>query len=134
MIIRVNFKDNDYSKYFEEFFENFSIVNYYANINYLRDKADKDSIKMYVDKRIRMEDLYNKVFYMPEKLTSVEKRKFAKYVKESIIAYFSNKFKPDTLHYIDEATTVTLLKTYTDMWENDESIYYFTNKNISILQ
>ena len=35
MIIRVNFNDNDFGSYFEEFFRQFKFVNYYENVRHI---------------------------------------------------------------------------------------------------
>ena len=134
MIIKVNFNDNDFGGYYEDFFKQFKFVNYYENIRCLEDKNDSSSLKKYADKKTDMGNLYNKVFYNPDDLTNSEKKRFSKYVKESILAYLSKDVKPETLHYLDINTTVTLRNTYVDMWENGETIYYFTNKDIYILQ
>lgn len=134
MIIRVNFNDNDFGSYFEEFFRQFKFVNYYENVRQLRDKDDEKSLREYRDKKIDMEELYEKVFYKPDDLTVVEKKRFSKYVKESILAYLSSRVDEDVLHYLDINISVTLRKTYVDEWENGETIYYFIGRDKSILQ
>lgn len=134
MIIRVNFNDNDFGSYFEEFFRQFKFVNYYENVRQLRDKDDEKSLREYRDKKIDMEELYEKVFYKPDDLTAVEKKRFSKYVKESILAYLSSRVDEDVLHYLDINISVTLRKTYVDEWENGETIYYFIGRDKSILQ
>lgn len=134
MIIRVSFNDNDFGSYFEEFFRQFKFVNYYENVRQLRDKDDEKSLREYRDKKIDMEELYEKVFYKPDDLTSSEKRRFSKYVKESILAYLSSRVDEDVLHYLDINISVTLRKTYIDEWENGETIYYFIGRDKSILQ
>ena len=134
MIIRVNFNDNDFGSYFEEFFRQFKFVNYYENVRQLRDRDDEKSLREYRDKKIDMEELYEKVFYKPDDLTPSEKRRFSKYVKESILAYLSIRVDKDVLQYLDINTTVTLRKTYVDEWENGETIYYFIGRDKSILQ
>ena len=101
MIIRVNFNDNDFGSYFEEFFRQFKFVNYYENVRQLRDKDDEKSLREYRDKKIDMEELYEKVFYKPDDLTVIEKKRFSKYVKESILAYLSSRVDKDVLHYLD---------------------------------
>lgn len=134
MIIRVNFNDNDFGSYFEEFFRQFKFVNYYENVRQLRDKDDEKSLREYRDKKIDMEELYEKVFYKPDDLTVIEKKRFSKYVKESILAYLSSRVDKDVLHYLDINISVTLRKTYVDEWENGETIYYFIGRDKSILQ
>jgi len=128
MIIRVKFYDNDFGSYFENFFDWFKFNNYYCCLNDITDNAK------WRDARIEMEDLFKKVFYDADKLNSSEMRKFAKYVKDSLIIYLKNRVEKQSYEYIKSMIDVKLMKTYKDEWENGETIYYFINKDKYILQ
>lgn len=132
MIIRVNFGDNDYGAYYEEFFKQFKFITYYECIRQLSE--EEQQLNENIKKRNIMGKLYEDVFYNSEKLTVGNKRKFEKYVKESILAYMKNKVDEKTLDYLSQNTVVKLQKTYKDEWENGETVYYLINQNIVILQ
>ena len=128
MIIRVKFYDNDFGSYFENFFDWFKFNNYYCCLNDITDNAK------WRDEKIEMEDLFKKVFYDADKLNSSEMRKFAKYVKDSLIIYLKNSVEKQSYEYIKSMIDVKLMKTYKDEWENGETIYYFISKDKYILQ
>ena len=128
MIIRVKFYDNDFGSYFENFFDWFKFNNYYCCLNDITDNAK------WPDEKIEMEDLFKKVFYDADKLNSSEMRKFAKYVKDSLIIYLKNRVEKQSYEYIKSMIDVKLMKTYKDEWENGETIYYFISKDKYILQ
>ena len=128
MIIRVKFYDNDFGSYFENFFDCFKFNNYYCCLNDITDNAK------WRDEKIEMEDLFKKVFYDADKLNSSEMRKFAKYVKDSLIIYLKNRVEKQSYEYIKSMIDVKLMKTYKDEWENGETIYYFISKDKYILQ
>lgn len=133
MIIRVNFYNNDIAVKFENFFDRFKFVNYYANMCDLKYKDDEDSLKLYKDTKIDMEELFDKVFFKPDKLSQKEGERFARYVKESIIAYISKRIPDDMLEYIKDID-VTLIDTFSEKFENGEVIYYFINADKYIVQ
>lgn len=133
MIIKVDYYNNDLAQMFESFFSRFKFINYYANLVYLRDAIDEKSLKLYKHKRIDMEELFDKIFFKPEEVTQAEKRRFAKYVKESILAYMVKTHGEEILEYIQDIKVV-VNNTFREKFENGEAIYYFITANKYIVQ
>lgn len=133
MIIKVDYYNNDLAQVFENFFSRFKFINYYANLVYLRDAIDEKSLKLYKHKRIDMEELFDKIFFKPAEVTQAEKRRFAKYVKESILAYMVKTHGEEILEYIQDIKVV-VNNTFREKFENGEAIYYFITANKYIVQ
>ena len=133
MIIKVDYYNNDLAQVFESFFSRFKFINYYANLVYLRDKIDEKSLKLYKHKRIDMEELFDKIFFKRKEVTQAEKRRFAKYVKESILAYMVKTHGEEILEYIQDIKVV-VNNTFREKFENGEAIYYFITANKYIVQ
>lgn len=133
MIIKVDYYNNDLAQVFESFFSRFKFINYYANLVYLRDAIDEKSLKLYKHKRIDMEELFDKIFFKPAEVTQAEKRRFAKYVKESILAYMVKTHGEEILEYIQDIKVV-VNNTFREKFENGEAIYYFITANKYIVQ
>lgn len=133
MIIKVDYYNNDLAQMFESFFSRFKFINYYANLVYLRDAIDEKSLKLYKHKRIDMEELFDKIFFKPAEVTQAEKRRFAKYVKESILAYMVKTHGEEILEYIQDIKVV-VNNTFREKFENGEAIYYFIIANKYIVQ
>lgn len=133
MIIKVDYYNNDLAQVFESFFSRFKFINYYANLVYLRDAIDEKSLKLYKHKRIDMEELFDKIFFKPAEVTQAEKRRFAKYVKESILAYMAKTHGEEILEYIQDIKVV-VNNTFREKFENGEAIYYFITADKYIVQ
>lgn len=126
MIIRVTFHDSDYIQVIKAYFTRFKFCNY----NYYY-KNCKD-LTEYRDKSIESEDLLKKVIFEGKKLTDEDKNRFVHIIKESIKEWLKVNYSDD-YNYLIKNLDISHRSVCTDDNENGEVVYYFTNKDISIV-
>ena len=118
MILKVYYGDNDFEATFEMFFKHFRFENYYKLTDDIKDT------KQFRDTRIKMEDLYEKIFFKPDKVTTYQKRKFVEYVRQSILSYLKASTDTNTYNYLEKMLDVKLVPSLKENWYNGEVIYY----------
>ena len=131
MIVRVDYKDNDLQSNLENFFKQFRFKNYYA---YSHDLQVEDDLEKWKVTRVEMEDLFEEVIYKSDNISDENVLKFSEYVRKSILSYLRDLVSNETFEYLDKNISVSVLSTFSEKWENDEVIYYFTNADKFIVQ
>ena len=96
MIIKTTFKDNDFTKVLENYWNKFWFKNYYKAVDKLDvnitdfDKAtdeDWEQLRKWKDAKIEAEELLDKAFFKESEMTAKDIRRFAKVIKDSIVAF-----------------------------------------------
>ena len=131
MVVRVDYKDNDLQSNLENFFKQFRFKNYYA---YSHDLQVEDDLEKWKVTRVEMEDLFEEVIYKSDSISDENVLKFSEYVRKSILSYLRDLVSNETFEYLDKNISVSVLSTFSEKWENDEVIYYFTNADKFIVQ
>lgn len=118
MIVKATIKDNDFTEELGKFFSRFE-----SNILHgIKIVYGETSNGFYVHKRFI--DTINPNVTL--KITRDDKKFLEDIIKKSVTCYFNDK-------YIADNIKITFPTTYKDSWENGESLYYFTNSKMYII-
>ena len=134
MIIRTTFSDNDYTHLLEKYWDRFLFDNCYSALEELGKKDDEESIRLWVTKHKRIEELIEKSIYNEDKITDNDVKEFEDLIKESIIAYvdkvyidndvYSLSEYANIIEYLEKSISVKIKKQLKDTDENGEVVYY----------
>lgn len=134
MIIRTTFSDNDYTHLLEKYWDRFLFDNCYSALEELGKKDDEESIRLWVAKHNRIEELIEKSIYNEDKITDNDVKEFEDLIKESIIAYvdkvyidndvYSLSEYANIIEYLEKSISVKIKKQLKDIDENREVVYY----------
>lgn len=134
MIIRTTFSDNDYTHLLEKYWDRFLFDNCYSALEELGKKDDEESIRLWVTKHKRIEELIEKSIYNEDKITDNDVKEFEDLIKESIIAYvdkvyidndvYSLSEYANIIEYLEKSISVRIKKQLKDTDENGEVVYY----------
>lgn len=134
MIIRTTFSDNDYTHLLEKYWDRFLFDNCYSALEELGKKDDEESIRLWVTKHKRIEELIEKSIYNEDKITDNDVKEFEDLIKESIIAYVDKVYIDNDVYslseyvniieYLEKSISVRIKKQLKDTDENGEVVYY----------
>ena len=134
MIIRTTFSDNDYTHLLEKYWDRFLFDNCYSALEELGKKDDEESIRLWVTKHKRIEELIENTIYNEDKITDNDVKEFEDLIKESIIAYvdkvyidndvYSLSEYANIIEYLEKSISVRIKKQLKDTDENGEVVYY----------
>lgn len=149
MIIKTTFKDNDFTKILENYWNKFWFKNYYKAVDKLDvnitdfDKAideDWEQLRKWKDAKIEAEELLDKAFFKESEMTAKDIRRFAKIIKDSIVAFIEEPkpvlvdgFSKEDINYLKKNLVVEIKSTLRDKDENGENVYYLLNNKTAII-
>ena len=110
MIIRTTFSDNDYTHLLEKYWDRFLFDNCYSALEELGKKDDEESIRLWVTKHKRIEELIEKSIYNEDKITDNDVYSLSEYA--------------NIIEYLEKSISVKIKKQLKDTDENGEVVYY----------
>lgn len=123
MIIKITFKDNDFTQVLEEFFDKPVL----SGFNYCLEKYsiddDPETLNTYRKLSILIKGYLHKL-KDENNFSKEDKKHLIAILKESILDFIKDNYAED-FEYLSKELIITTQKSVTDHWENGEMIYYF---------
>lgn len=130
MIIKITFKDNDYTQLLERFLDvSHSFTEFYNLYSEALNECDIDTLhKLYEQRDVFRAYIRDGITKMPK----VDKDLFEGMLKLEILAWLKeNTIKYD---YLKDQLEITITNRMTSKWENGEVVYYFPSQHKYITQ
>lgn len=122
MIIRVTFRDNDFTEALENYFKyNFLTA---TEEKYVKGNSEEDLIAWREARDAR--DTFEKILRDKNKFPEVEKRYFTRFLTLDILNYILSEptLAKDFL-YLKKNLKISVLNVIGEQWQNGEYVYYF---------